>query len=473
MANKFSNTASVAVLDANITAAATSVVVTNFSGFPTAPFWAEIGRDTPSAEVVKVTGVTGSTLTIARGQDGTLASAHNIGDKLEHVIPAYTANLAETHPEDTIAHGTTSDVVGVDDTGTLTNKTYRGAHTHVFSDVNPVAPGAGYSVTADTVALRDGYAHEASGADVNRRAFVLTVAGVPRFEVFNDGTVRLAPSVAAVRDALEIVGDVAVTNLAVSGAVTGPLAVAGALSADTLSTTGLASLGLLSVAGVAVKPQTMPDVQVFDITGTWNKPAGALFCVVEAQGAAGGGGAVVSALTGQAGAAGGGQGGQYCRSVLAASSLAAAVAVTVGAGGLGGEPGEPVKNGLAGGSSSFGTHVVADGGAGGEEGAVTSGHGTGGGGDIAQVGTGQWKVHGDSGGNGLRDNGRISERGFGGGSHWGGIRRPGLTTTASNGLPGRAYGGGGSGAHIEGPDTLRNGGDGANGRVIVTTFFAG
>lgn len=219
----YTNTASVATVSGStVSSGATSMTVANFSGWPSVPFWAIVNRGTVSAEVVKVTNVAGSTLTISRGQDGTTASSHNVGETVEHIIPAYAANLAESHPEVTTgAHGITGDPVGTTQAQTLTNKTYRGAHTAVFSDTTP-AFTAGFSSTADNTNAKDGFVHANTAADPDRAAFRATQAGADRFVVFNDGTAQITPSGSAVRPTLNVTGGATTIGgtLAVTGAQT-------------------------------------------------------------------------------------------------------------------------------------------------------------------------------------------------------------------------------------------------------------
>lgn len=257
------NNASVAVLDINITSTDTSVTVTNFSGWPVStPYWAEIGRDTSSAEIVKVTAVAGSTLTIARGQDGTTASAHNIGDNFEHVIPAQLPNLVESHVDSTSAHGVGSALVGVTDAQSLTSKEYRGSHVHTYSDANPAAPAAGYKVNADSTAARDGFVVNNTAADANKRAYALDQSGTPRFEVFQDGTVKIAP-VGATRDALDVDGNLDVLSdhfvhgeLYLYGSLSNPGGANPVTVSDTqgLTVTNKLTAGTLTNEGVSHRP---------------------------------------------------------------------------------------------------------------------------------------------------------------------------------------------------------------------------
>lgn len=126
-------------------------------------------------------------------------------------------------------------------------------------------------------------------------------------------------------------------------------------------------------------------VQEFRESGTWYKPSGCRFFLVEACGAGGGGqaggGYQGSLAGGVAGGAGGG-GGCRIRRLFLASDLPASVAVTVAPQSNGGTPVANARggDGAQGGNSSFGTYVIGyGGGPGGWTGTVSSG-GSGGGG---------------------------------------------------------------------------------------------
>lgn len=504
MADQYVNTASVATLAADISAAATSVSLSNFSGFPaTFPYWAMIAKATGSAELVQVTAAAGSTLTIARAQGGTVAAAHVTGDTFEHVAPAKFFQDAAAHIEASTAHNTGSPIVGASDNGTLTNKTYRGAHTHVYTDVNPSGVSEAFKVTGDSAKASDGFVFDNSAADIARKAFLLKQAGIDRFAVYNDGTVRIASADAATRAGLDIkqdlAGDAALTTqvgaevdrrlkVEASGKMTwGNGAAAGdtnlyrpsanklktddALDIDgTLAVLGeVSALSTLKINNVAVKPEVNPDQQIFTASGTWNKPAGARWVRVKAQGGGGAGGGCATTPAGDGAVGGGGEGGAYAETLFDAAVLGASETVTRGAGGTG------VSNGAgnSGGTSSFGTSISAAGGAGGTAGAAGGTHSTSAGGSSAQVMAGQILIAGQEGDPGSRSGQSFGSFGGSGGNsalgHGGGG-----TGTSGTGNAGRGYGGGGGGAvNQTGQGTARAGGAGRDGVVIVTTYFSG
>lgn len=120
----YSNTGSLASLANPIGATDTSIVLSGLTGVPAAPFTASIGRGTGSEELVLVTAVAGSTVTVTRGYDGTSAQAQSGGTSFQEVVAAIDFREANTHINGTGgAHGTSSQLVGVSDTQTLTNKT--------------------------------------------------------------------------------------------------------------------------------------------------------------------------------------------------------------------------------------------------------------------------------------------------------------------------------------------------------------
>jgi hypothetical protein len=118
----------------------------------------------------------------------------------------------------------------------------------------------------------------------------------------------------------------------------------------------------------------------FESGGTWTKPAGLDHARVIVVGGGGGGGAS-GTTNNRVGGGGAGAGAGYKN--IVAASLGATETVSVGAAGQGGAAGN--NNGTAGGNSSFGSHLSAFGGGGGNHGAAAELWATGGwatGGDL-------------------------------------------------------------------------------------------
>jgi hypothetical protein len=234
------------------------------------------------------------------------------------------------------------------------------------------------------------------------------------------------------------------------------------------------------------------NIQTFDASDTWNKPASGSMARIQVWGGGGGAGRAASSTVNQSGGGGGG----YNEITLPLSSLGSTVTVTIGAGGAGrtGSTG----NGTAGGQTLFGSHCTAYGGGGGI-GTTSRAYVTGGGGGQLSAGSttsggfiNESKVFlgrpynnlgkeshgfGYQGGTGYTETTsdvnyyKEGDALYGGGAgSFGASNTPGLSVYGGNGgaintagtAPG---GGGGASSSVNG-----NGSDGAAGRVVVTVW---
>ena len=169
----YSSTARKTTLTAPVSAVDTQLTVALVSGFPANfPFTVLIDRDTIDEEVVECTGVSGSTLTVTRGVDGTTAVSHSVGAQVEHGVSARDFRESRQHEgntENVHGLGFGSQLVGTIETQTLTNKTLA-APILIGADAN----GSGVHNVADPVADTDAVNKRTvaalTGADVNAAA---------------------------------------------------------------------------------------------------------------------------------------------------------------------------------------------------------------------------------------------------------------------------------------------------------------
>jgi hypothetical protein len=111
----YSSTAVATTLATSASNSDTTIEVTTLTGFPNqTPFTAILDTDTASEEVVDVTNVAGTTLTVTRGVDGTSAVSHSAGASFRHGVSGRDFDEANSHVNTTTGnpHGTTASDVG-------------------------------------------------------------------------------------------------------------------------------------------------------------------------------------------------------------------------------------------------------------------------------------------------------------------------------------------------------------------------
>lgn len=120
----YSSTAAQTTLSAGVDGSATTLAVSATTGFPATPFVLSVDAGAAAQELVLVTNVAGTNLTVTRGFDSTVAVSHDAGAVVQHSHAAIDFREANSHVNATSGvHGATGSVVGTSDTQTLTNKT--------------------------------------------------------------------------------------------------------------------------------------------------------------------------------------------------------------------------------------------------------------------------------------------------------------------------------------------------------------
>lgn len=209
------------------------------------------------------------------------------------------------------------------------------------------------------------------------------------------------------------------------------------------------------------------DVQEFTSSGTWNKPSTGTVAVVTLVG--GGGGGAGGGTNRTNGACGGGGGLVHEAVVFQLSDLGATESVTIGAGGAGYTASTPTQGdaGGDGGNTSFGAHLTAWGGAGGDLNDAGGGAGL--------FGAAEPAGSNGNGGYPQNDFDSASDSHYIGGGNGGTQSNPGGHGTGSGWGGGGGGGGGGStnGTGGDGGNSARSAGGGGGGGSYGGSNFTG
>lgn len=234
-ARYYTNGSPASTLSSGVNSSATSLSVGSVTGWPgTRPYTVTVDIGLPSVEVCLVTAVTGTTLTVTRGYNGTTGVSHTSGAAVQPTAVAMDYQEANTHNNATTGvHGISGAVVGTSDTQTLSGKTLS----------SPVLTG-----TTTAAAISSSGTISTSGA--------VTAATVGATSVTAGGTVQgavvAATGNATVGGTLGVTGattlaSASATSLGVSGNTT---------LTGTLGVTGTTTVGALvaTTASVASAP---------------------------------------------------------------------------------------------------------------------------------------------------------------------------------------------------------------------------
>lgn len=130
----YSSTAAEATLSAGVNASATTLNVSGTTGFPSPPFVLAVDAGAAVQELVLVTNMAGTTLTVTRGYDSTVAASHDTGAVVQHSHAAVDFREANAHVNATSnVHGVSGSLVGTSEAQALSNK-------NLSSDTNTFPP---------------------------------------------------------------------------------------------------------------------------------------------------------------------------------------------------------------------------------------------------------------------------------------------------------------------------------------------
>jgi len=266
------------------------------------------------------------------------------------------------------------------------------------------------------------------------------------------------------------------TNLSLTPNGTGKVSISGAYTLPNTDGTNGQLLFTDGAGNLSFGIYSSVNIQTFTSSGVYTPTTGLVQAIIEVVGGGGGGGGCSAAGASTINNGGGGGGGGYSSGIFTPIAVGVSQVVTIGNGGSAGSSTVPGGNG---GTTSVGSLISATGGQGGLNGPTASTNvntiggvsGIGIGGNINITGT-----DGKSGTGydvSLEITGGTSVGGWGGSSYYAPeLTNIGTASTGKDGLAGNLYGGGATGAFNYNNGTVRVGGAGGKGIVIITEYIS-
>lgn len=174
----YSSIASEKTLADALTSSATTIQVSDVNGFPATPFTLVLEPDTVREEIVTVTDISGTQLTISRGEEGTLATAHDVGTKARHMITGRDLQDAQNHmnaTENVHGIGDTAFLVNLNGAQTLTNKTLTEPR---LNEATPLSATSSELNVLDGVSITTAELNRLSGVTSNVQSQINTIVNV-------------------------------------------------------------------------------------------------------------------------------------------------------------------------------------------------------------------------------------------------------------------------------------------------------